>query len=52
MAKKPNYGQERASRDRDRAAKKQEKVRRRSEDAAQRQAAPEAKPEPEDSSPN
>ena len=41
MAMKPNYGQERASRDRDRAAKKQEKVRRREEDAAQRRAAPE-----------
>jgi hypothetical protein len=50
MAKKPNYGQERASRDRDRAAKKQEKVRRREEDAAQRRAAPDLK-DPEDTSP-
>ena len=51
MAMKPNYRQERASRDRDRAAKKQVKVRRRDENAAQRKAAPDAKADPEDSSP-
>ena len=50
MAMKPNYGQERASRDRDRAAKKQEKVRRREEDAAQRRAVPEPT-DPEEPSP-
>jgi hypothetical protein len=38
MAMKPNYRQERAQRDRSKEAKKQEKLRRREEDAAKRKA--------------
>jgi hypothetical protein len=38
MAMKPNYRQERLSRERNKDAKKQEKLRRREEDAAKRKA--------------
>jgi hypothetical protein len=38
MAMKPNYRQERATRDRAKEAKKQEKLRRREEDSAKRKA--------------
>lgn len=45
MAKQPNYGQERANRERAQQAKQQEKVRRREEEAAKRKAhADEPKP--------
>jgi hypothetical protein len=39
MAFKPNYNQERASRNRNKQQKKQEKLQRREEDAAKRKAA-------------
>jgi hypothetical protein len=39
MAFKPNYNQERASRNRSKQQKKQEKLQRREEDAAKRKAA-------------
>lgn len=39
MAFKPNYNQERASRNRNKQQKKQEKLQRREEDAARRKAA-------------
>ncbi|HXI99773.1 MAG TPA: hypothetical protein VNH44_01035 [Micropepsaceae bacterium] len=50
MAMKPNYRQERLSRERNKDAKKQEKLRRREEDAAKRKALRGEKPgEPEKS---
>ena len=50
MAMKPNYRHERATRERSKEAKKQEKLRRREEDAAKRHATrdEQAPPEPED----
>jgi hypothetical protein len=39
MAFKPNYNQERATRDRNKQQKKQEKLQKREEDAAKRKAA-------------
>ena len=51
MAKKPNYRQERATRERGKEAKKQEKLRRREEESAKRKAPaegqPDSGPEPE-----
>lgn len=51
MALKPNYGQERAARNRTKEMRKQEKLRRREEESAKRKASraqqPNADPEPE-----
>ena len=47
MAMKPNYRQERAARDRGKESKKQEKLRRREEDAAKRKAVREGQPDAE-----
>jgi hypothetical protein len=48
MAFKPNYNQERASRNRNKQQKKQEKLQKREEDAAKRKAARgDAEPAPE-----
>jgi len=44
MAKKPNYRLERANRSRNKEMKKQEKLRRREEDAAKRKALREGQP--------
>jgi hypothetical protein len=50
MAMKPNYRQERMSRDRNKKSKQQDKLRRREEDAAKRKAvrdeAPSVPPDP------
>jgi hypothetical protein len=49
MAFKPNYHQERATRERAKNAKKQEKLRKREEAAAERKAAREKTSDPEQS---
>jgi hypothetical protein len=47
MAKKPNYGQERAQRARVQQSRKEEKLQRREEESLKRKAARDAQPNPD-----